>query len=1052
MGILGWIRYRCILVDHYLDFSQHLWGYRRIEGMESLASHDLLEKELRSSVRWARALALALVHDGDEADDLVQETWTTAVRHRPSLREPLRPWLGTVLRHLAATSYRLGLRRRKREERVEELRVPTESAEDHLLQVENMARLGRFLKELDEPYRQTLVMRFLEERSSRQIACTMEIPEGTVRWRIKEGLARLRKRMDDEHEGERNRWRRALLPWLPAERKPPGLFPVGRRTVFALASAFALVALWVSFRGRVPELKSHSRFSQKTTLASQPTQGSANRDVSLPRGPKTTALAPSPLQEIRGCITEAGGGPIPGAEIQIIPSYGTFGATKHTRAQEDGCYGLHITPGHFIFLVKASGYASEAGTLHKTQELIRELNQTLLPGATIFGKVLAGDGKPAMGVEVSAYVSGNFGEQLIETSQSRENGEFEIRDLRAGATRIEAHLGEWVGTTLVTTTSGERMGSPDLVLRLGVTVGGVVLGPDLLPVVKAHLWLRSEVGLHTLIRPQARETYADGLFVMKGLIAGQYLLTAQAPGYLTLRRSLNLSAEGHSQTIKLVLQRLDAGQGREMRGFASEHAPDSSTPVQGKTAWLHGLVRWTDGSPAPSMGLDVFAANEVDNFRFVKADGEGRFRLGPFHPGPVRVTATRRASGELDTRFSSPIMTFLLKANENRGPVELRIPLVGAPIAGRVRTSEGNPIPGAEVRSNFCFDGRCLHYSKVLAVTGGDGRFRVEDLPQSKGTLFIHHPAYAESVSDPVASGDTSLEIVLHPGISLSGMVRHQGTASEAKVSLFIHESYPVASGLGKTVPSSPTLVHATRHLMQETSRVSGGFTFQRIRPGNYTVLAQSATGLVGVSKEIEWNGGQPMSQVMIDLDDGATASGQIMEFGSRKPIQNIRLSALAYGQRPAVAEATTNEAGQFTLTGLPLGVKLMIQSQSMGRFIDENSTVQFKEKGPNSLSPIVLLRADQWERSEGIGTNHGIFFGFDSGIPTVQYVKVDSAADRAGLKKGDRLWKINGTMVDGLLRQGIQTLLSGAPGTTANLHVYRKGSEVATEIAFVRR
>jgi S1-C subfamily serine protease len=134
------------------------------------------------------------------------------------------------------------------------------------------------------------------------------------------------------------------------------------------------------------------------------------------------------------------------------------------------------------------------------------------------------------------------------------------------------------------------------------------------------------------------------------------------------------------------------------------------------------------------------------------------------------------------------------------------------------------------------------------------------------------------------------------------------------------------------------------------------------------------------------------------------------------------------------------------------MGVKLRIQSQSLGRFIDENSRVQFKDKGPHLSPAVALLRADQWEQPVDTNNNQGIFLVFDDGIPMIQHVKTESAAAHAGLQKGDRLRKINGTVVDGLLSRGINTLLSGAPKTTVTLEVIRRGSQLPTEITLVRR
>jgi hypothetical protein len=68
---------------------------------------------------------------------------------------------------------------------------------------------------LDEPFRQTIVRRFFEGESSAEIARRLRIPEGTVRWRLKEGLDRVRRQLDARHGDNRKEWMAALSPLLP---------------------------------------------------------------------------------------------------------------------------------------------------------------------------------------------------------------------------------------------------------------------------------------------------------------------------------------------------------------------------------------------------------------------------------------------------------------------------------------------------------------------------------------------------------------------------------------------------------------------------------------------------------------------------------------------------------------------------------------------------------------------------------------------------------------------------------------------------------------------
>ncbi len=48
--------------------------------------------------RWVRALAQSLARDPGLAEDIVQETWVSALRRGPKDDRSLRGWLATILR------------------------------------------------------------------------------------------------------------------------------------------------------------------------------------------------------------------------------------------------------------------------------------------------------------------------------------------------------------------------------------------------------------------------------------------------------------------------------------------------------------------------------------------------------------------------------------------------------------------------------------------------------------------------------------------------------------------------------------------------------------------------------------------------------------------------------------------------------------------------------------------------------------------------------------------------------------------------------------------
>src|SRR6187200_2249060 len=146
---------------------------------EALLRHD-------GYIRW---LALSLVDDPHRADDVAQQTWVAALTHRP--HGSLRAWLATVTRRFASRARR-GEERRTRHERA--AARGAEAASDREIREREAARhaVVEAVLALAEPYRTTLVLRFLDALPPRKVAARMGVPVETVRTRIKRGLEQMR--------------------------------------------------------------------------------------------------------------------------------------------------------------------------------------------------------------------------------------------------------------------------------------------------------------------------------------------------------------------------------------------------------------------------------------------------------------------------------------------------------------------------------------------------------------------------------------------------------------------------------------------------------------------------------------------------------------------------------------------------------------------------------------------------------------------------------------------------------------------------------------------
>ena len=147
------------------------------------------DHELAEHHPWLRRLARRLARSATRADDLVQDTYVTALRNAPPDVQ-LRPWLRAVMRKLAWGQVRSEQRRALREDSFSRT-APSMTLPDDLHDVDG-EQLSAALASLPEPFHSTIVQRFLHGRSCADIARSERIPAGTVRWRQARALELLR--------------------------------------------------------------------------------------------------------------------------------------------------------------------------------------------------------------------------------------------------------------------------------------------------------------------------------------------------------------------------------------------------------------------------------------------------------------------------------------------------------------------------------------------------------------------------------------------------------------------------------------------------------------------------------------------------------------------------------------------------------------------------------------------------------------------------------------------------------------------------------------------
>ena len=145
-------------------------------------------------------LALRVIHDRTLAEDVTQDVfvslWRKPERFDPD-RGSLRTFLLTIAHSRAVDLIRSEQARRSREER-EHLKVvrSTPSIEDEVIDIHTAEHVRRALESLSHDERQAIELAYFGGQSYRQVARTLDQPEGTVKSRIRSGMKQLGRVLD----------------------------------------------------------------------------------------------------------------------------------------------------------------------------------------------------------------------------------------------------------------------------------------------------------------------------------------------------------------------------------------------------------------------------------------------------------------------------------------------------------------------------------------------------------------------------------------------------------------------------------------------------------------------------------------------------------------------------------------------------------------------------------------------------------------------------------------------------------------------------------------
>lgn len=342
-------------------------------------------------------------------------------------------------------------------------------------------------------------------------------------------------------------------------------------------------------------------------------------------------------------------------------------------------------------------------------------------------------------------------------------------------------------------------------------------------------------------------------------------------------------------------------------------------------------------------------------------------------------------------------------------------------VTGSVVDPDGQPVSRAAVGC----DDRSSH---LTTTTDADGRFQLP-VEASGCSVVAHHAQFPSSDRTRIEAGKDNV-VRLGAGGTIEGTVVDEQGRPVVSYRLSIDLFLPKTEGTDLGVRGRP----------RQVNEDSGSFRLERMPAGKYVLVASASGQPPGKSDSVDVDSGQTTRNVRIVLPRPATLTGTIRDDETRQPISGavVQLDSMPGGGGPnANPPATTDEQGNYSLAGVPPGpFSVRVEhSAYKGRIVAGLTT-----RGASSIREDINLkpRGDGGANSEleGIGA---MLVSSPAGVVIASVVEPGPAAT-AGLKRGDRFVRIDGTSALEMTLSEVIQRLRGPEGSRVSITVARDG------------
>ena len=153
---------------------------------ESADLEARFEARLADSFPLAFRVALSVLRNRQDAEDIAQDAFVRAHRNLAELRDPdaFRAWLVRMVWRMAIDRRRADRRRETREQAVAVPDRTSRTVEDEAIGRQREAALWQAIDALPEKLRVTIVLSSIEGHDVKSVAALLGVPEGTVKSRL----------------------------------------------------------------------------------------------------------------------------------------------------------------------------------------------------------------------------------------------------------------------------------------------------------------------------------------------------------------------------------------------------------------------------------------------------------------------------------------------------------------------------------------------------------------------------------------------------------------------------------------------------------------------------------------------------------------------------------------------------------------------------------------------------------------------------------------------------------------------------------------------------